>query len=82
MTFAAAAQVVLRASRRPMTAREIVERAIAEGLLRTEGKTPHASMAAALYALVPSGEHGIIKRIADPGPTRARRGSVRWTWQP
>ena len=34
-----------------------------------------------LYTQVAKSPDGPIKRIAEPGPTRARRGSVRWVWR-
>jgi hypothetical protein len=78
-TFLAAALAVLRGSSRPLTAREITQEATRRGLLKTSGKTPDASMAAALYLHVRDSQPPQILRISEPGPNRARRGSVRWT---
>lgn len=77
MTYVEAAIEVLRRAGRPMTDAEITEQAIELGLISTSGKTPRQSMSAALYVLAkdPSAP---IRRIAEPGSTRARRGSVRW----
>jgi hypothetical protein len=69
------ATAVLEACGRPMTAREITEEAIHRGLLKPAGKTPEATMSAALYTRA---EESRITRLAEPGPRRARRGSVRW----
>jgi hypothetical protein len=77
MTFLRAAEEVLRDSKHPMTTAEITEVALHRGLLRTNGKTPAASMAAALY-LAPA--DGPIHREFRPGRQRAARNSVRWTY--
>jgi hypothetical protein len=79
MTFLAAAEEVLRASGRPMTAREITEIALERGFLRTRGRTPEASMSAVLYAAATDGR---IRRTFAPGRGRAARGSVRWAYVP
>jgi hypothetical protein len=77
MTFLQAAEQVLRAVSEPLTAREITERALRRGLLSTGGKTPVATMTAALYGLPPD---GAIRRLYAPGRRRAARGSVRWQY--
>src|ERR1700730_3591037 len=68
---------VLRTSRRPLTIREIIDRAQAAGLLRSNGKTPHATLSAQLYRRVRQ-PGSPVERIAEPGQSRARRGTVRW----
>jgi hypothetical protein len=79
MTFLEAAIQVLRSSRRPLTTREVTERALEAGLIDTHGKTPNATMAAVLYrALHTDGE---LIKIDGPGNGRAKRGSVRWAAQ-
>jgi hypothetical protein len=70
-----AAEVILRESDGPMTTGEITERAIVQGLIRPRGKTPQATMSAALYCKPADAP---IARVFEPGPKRARRGSVRW----
>jgi len=55
MTYLKAALTVLRESQRPLTSREIAERAMAEGLIVTSGKTPEATMSAALYTHIAKG---------------------------
>jgi hypothetical protein len=60
-----------------MSAREITELALQRGLLRSNGKTPEATMSAKLYT---APKDGPIRRECEPGPARARRGSVRWTY--
>jgi hypothetical protein len=49
MTLCEAADKVLRATRRPMHSREIVEYARARGWLDTSGKTPDHSLQAAIW---------------------------------
>jgi hypothetical protein len=76
--FLEAAIAVLSAARQPLTVTEITKLAIERGFLVTSGKTPRATMSAALYkrpALVK--EAGLV-RVFEPGHRRATRGSVRW----
>lgn len=49
MSFKEAALVLLKRTGRPMTAREIVTTALVEGLLKSGGKTPDASLAGQIY---------------------------------
>jgi hypothetical protein len=77
MTFLEAAETVLRTAQKPLTTAEITEIALRRGLISTGGKTPNASMSAALYG-APS--KSSIRREFTPGPSRALRGSVRWTY--
>lgn len=48
-SFKAAAVKLLEQSDEPMTAKELAEQAIADGLISPDGKTPDATMAAQLY---------------------------------
>jgi hypothetical protein len=79
MTFLEAAEEVLRSAKRPLSAREITDIALAAGLITTHGKTPEATMTARLYT-APSDVP--IRREFAPGRQRAVRGSVRWTYVP
>jgi hypothetical protein len=79
VTFLEAAEQVLQKAGRPMTAQEIIDVAVKRGLIETVGKTPAATMSARLYA-APRGAP--VRRISRRGPTRARRGSVRWEYVP
>lgn len=73
-----AAEGVLAAAQAPLTAQQITAEALRRGLLQPAGKTPAATMAARLYVEVRDNPASRIVRLAEPGPTRARRGSVRW----
>lgn len=77
MTFLDAAFQILKSTGRPLTVREITEHALKQGLIDTCGKTPAASMSAALYKALRTSDH--LVKLEEPGPVRARRGSVRWT---
>jgi hypothetical protein len=77
-SFLSAAMAVLERSGREMTTTEIVDTAMAEGLLRPEGRTPLASMRATLYGAVGRDPHTRLVRVAISGPRRAVRGTVRW----
>jgi len=77
MTFLQAAEEVLRKTKTPLTAREITDLALRQGLLRTSGSTPAATMSAALYG---APEDGPIRRMYRPGGKRAARDSVRWMY--
>jgi hypothetical protein len=76
MSFLDAAIAVLISSNEPLSTREILNRAMAAQLITTAGKTPEATMTAALYRALDSGR---IIKVAAKGPVRAKRGSVRWT---
>jgi hypothetical protein len=78
MTFLQAAEAVLRSAKRPLTAREITEIALREGLIKTAGRTPTATMAARLYTAAPATP---IRREYKPGRSRATWGSVRWVYE-
>jgi HB1, ASXL, restriction endonuclease HTH domain len=77
MTFLEAAYQVLKSSGRPLTTLEITERALEQGLVDPCGKTPRATMSAALYRALHSSDS--LVKLCDPGTRRARRGTVRWT---
>jgi hypothetical protein len=77
VTFLEAAEDVLRRARKPLTAREITEAAMARGLISPRGRTPEATMSSALYG-APS--ESPIQREFKPGRQRARRGSVHWRY--
>lgn len=77
MTFLEAAERVLRSAKQPLTAGEITEIALRRGLLQTRGKTPTATMSAALYGAPPDSP---IRREFKLGRQRALRDSVRWTY--
>jgi restriction system protein len=81
MTFLQAAVAILKESSRPMTAKELAGAALSRGLMSTRGKTPEATLTAGLYRQVKRQPGGPLFRVADPGPSRARRGSVRWEWR-
>jgi hypothetical protein len=77
MTYYEAALSILRSARRPLSTQEITDLALQRELILSAGKTPNASMSAALYTRV--GDNSEIVKIGDPGSGRAKRGSVRWT---
>lgn len=77
MTLIEAALKVLRSSRRPLTTAELTERILTSNLVTLTGRTPEQSLAAALYRAL--GRYPELVREAEAGPSRARRGSVRWT---
>jgi hypothetical protein len=79
-TYYEAAIQVLRSARRPLTTREITARAVETGLITPAGKTPDATMSAALY--VHTHKDATLTKIEEPGNGRAKRGSVRWTLTP
>ncbi len=76
MTYYEAALRVLKFVGQPLTAREITDQAIEAGLIAPAGKTPYATMSAALYLGVRSDLE--LLKMEDPGNGRVKRGSVRW----
>jgi Tfp pilus assembly protein PilX len=79
MSFLEAAETVLRSAEEPLTAAEITGTALRRGLVKTRGKTPAATMSAALYGAPPDSP---IRREFTPGRQRAVRDSVGWTYDP
>jgi hypothetical protein len=77
MTFIEAAVEVLKRSKRPLTADEILSEAQRRGLLSSKGKTPKATLSAALYTNLKR-KKSPFERVFKPGELRAKRGSVRW----
>jgi hypothetical protein len=77
MTYLEAAITVLEDARRPLTTAEIAEHIARSGLITASGRTPKATLSAALYRSV--GKRSQLRREAEPGPRRAKRGTVRWS---
>jgi hypothetical protein len=65
MTYLEIALAVLKAARRPMTVHEIVEWAVAEGLLSPVGKTPAATMSSRPYRYVRDDPEPLIELNAS-----------------
>ncbi len=82
LSFLDAAITILKETRREMTARELAAMALERGLVRSSGRTPDATLAPQLYVRVRKQPGGPLRRVAEAGPSRARRGSVRWVWRP
>ena len=81
MSFLIAAISILKETGREMTATEIARVAIERGLVESSGKTPDATLTAQLYVRLRDHPQGPLRKIAEPGPLRARRDSVRWAWR-
>lgn len=73
MSFLAAAEKVLTDHGEPMHYRDIVRKAVADGFLATQGKTPEATLNAQLsVAIRDQGEQSVFVRV-DPGIFGLRR---------
>ena len=81
VTFLEAALVVLADADRPLTSREVADRVVDRRVVATKGKTPDASISAALYLALRDNRAPGLERLFDAGQTRARRGSVRWRYR-
>ncbi len=77
-SFLDAALAVLSQTERPMTSLEITAEALRQGLISATGKTPEATMSARLYRAIHKNPNASVVRVAEEGPTRARRGTVKW----
>jgi hypothetical protein len=77
MTYYEAALQILRSVQKPLTTREITDRALERGLITPRGKTPHATMGSMLYVRVRNDPE--LVKLGTPGKGRAQRYSVRWT---
>jgi hypothetical protein len=73
-TFLEAAEIVLRAEQAPLSTVEICRKAIDRGLLKSQGKTPEASMASVIY--VSMKRSGPQSRFVRMG--RGRIGLASW----
>lgn len=78
LSFIQVAVAVLRRARQPLTAEEIVRQGQEQGLLTSRGKTPINTMNASLYREIARHPRGPLLKVAQSGPQRAARGSVRW----
>lgn len=63
LSFKEAAIRVLRAAGEPLSAQEITERALQEGILQTAGKTPSATMAAQIYVEINTQRKSQFKKV-------------------
>ena len=81
MSFLRAAISILQETGLEMTAAEMAGIALQQGLVESKGKTPGATLAAQLYVYVRDHPHGPLRKVAEPGESRARRDSVRWAWR-
>jgi hypothetical protein len=77
MSYIEAALQILKASRRPLTTREITERALERGLVIPQGRTPHATMRAALYGRL--GTDARLVKTESRTPDHPKQGAVYWT---
>jgi hypothetical protein len=77
MRYYEAAVEVLKSAQHPLTTQEITDQAIKRGLITPRGKTPQATMSAALY--MRARENPELVKLEDRAATRAKNGSVRWT---
>jgi len=71
--FLPAAEVVLRRATKPLTCREIVEKAVAYGGLRSAGKTPRNTLYALLTRDIEKNGTGSAFKKAGPGLFQLRR---------
>jgi hypothetical protein len=77
MTYFEAALQILETSPEPLTTREILELIQSRDLVTATGKTPIATLSAALYRHL--GKHPELQRLSERGRERAVRGTVYWT---
>lgn len=71
--FLPTAKVVLRRATKPLTCREIVERAVAYGGLQSGGKTPHSTLYALLTRDIARNGTGSAFKKVGPGLFQLRR---------
>ena len=76
MTYYEAALQVLKAARHPLTTQEILDRAVQRNFIVPRGKTPRASMSAALY--VGRRTNPALVKVDDSIEERQKPRSVRW----
>jgi len=66
-SFKEAARIILRREKKPMSAKDITEAAIAEGLITTQGKTPQNTLAALIYTDMKENESTSVFKKVSPG---------------
>jgi hypothetical protein len=76
LTYVEAAVCVLHDAGRPLLTQEVTDAALAAGLIQPQGRTPNATMSAALYRRVKVDAR--LVKFETPGFVRAKRGSVLW----
>jgi hypothetical protein len=79
MTYYEAALQILRSAKRPLTSREIFNRAVEKGLITAGGKTPRSTLGAALHKHLNDNPDLVKLEDLDPEGKRAKRGTVYWT---
>jgi hypothetical protein len=82
VTYLEAALRLLRETGQTLTIREITERAMGERMIKTRGRTPAATMRAALYRELKSNPEGSLQKQSRPGAMRSQRGSVGFLVKP
>jgi hypothetical protein len=63
LSFKEAAISILGQSQTPMSAEDIVDAAMAQGILHTDGKTPAATMAAQLYVDIRNNKKSKFRKV-------------------
>jgi hypothetical protein len=78
MTVRESAEQVFRAAREPLTTEEIARRILSGGFWRSDGKTPHATVAAQLYTDIKRRGDGLPFVRVGPNTfgLRAERGAA------
>src|SRR5579871_4964949 len=83
-TYAEEALDILEASGHPMSPRELIDEAIRRDLLTPTWDRPEGSLESSLTTYIRNNPTARLVRLCEQGPTRARRGSVRFAirdWQ-
>ena len=73
MSFLNAGIAVLKETGLELTAAEIARIALDRGPIKSKGTTPDATLAAQLYVYVRDNPQGPLRKLSEPGETRARR---------
>lgn len=63
ISFRKAAEQILKTADEPLSAQEIAEQALQQGILSSEGKTPEATMAAQLYVDIKENKKTKFKKV-------------------
>jgi hypothetical protein len=80
VTFLRTAMDVLAEASQPMSTSELVDAVLRRRVVRSTGKSPRDTIASALYIFIRDNPDGPVRKLQNPGQTRAVRGSVRWIW--
>ena len=75
MTYYEAALQILTSAKRPLTTREVFNKAVGKGLIIPRGKTPHSTLGAALHKHL--NDNPELVKLEEPDPKGKQSSEAR-----